>query len=145
MREKKGERKREREREREGQIEEKREKKRTRRRSARFKEPTVVKEPSSSLHLDTHKYKTQRFELTRREGTSVLAFFYCLSPLSLSFSFSFISSSLCPLPCRLPSYIGAANLFHVAAFSGPFTIFGHAAASSTVGHQSLEDTALSHP
>lgn len=29
-------------------------------RSAGFKEPTVVKEPSSSLHLDTHKYVTFR-------------------------------------------------------------------------------------
>lgn len=52
-----------------------RERERARERSAGFKEPTVVKEPSSSFHLDTHKYKTQRFELTRREGDQCSRFF----------------------------------------------------------------------
>lgn len=91
---------------------------------------TVVKEPSSSLHLDTHKYKTQPFELNRGVGEQCSRFFF-LQPFSLSSSF-------------LSSHIGAANLFHVPTFSGPFTIFGHALASDTDGHWSPKDTTLSH-
>jgi len=125
-------------REKEKKIKKKIVKERARGRAARFKEPTVVKEPSSSLHLDTHKYKTQRFELTKKER-SMFSLFSIAFLLSLSLSLFLL------LPSRLSSHIGAANLFHVPAFSGPFTIFGHAVASSTSGYRSLEDTALSHP
>ena len=56
------ERKRERERERERETLRERE-----RRIRVQRADTVVKEPSSSLHLDTHKYKAQPFELPREE------------------------------------------------------------------------------
>lgn len=63
---------------------------RKREKRAGFKEPTVVKEPSSSLHLDTHKYKAQPFELVRREGDQCSRFPPQLFPsLVLSFILSF--------------------------------------------------------
>lgn len=68
----------------------------------------MVKEPSSSLHLDTHKYKTQRFELTRRKGDECSRFFLLLlSSLSLSFSLP----SLCPLPSRLFPLTSAQQIY----------------------------------
>lgn len=48
---------------------------------------TVVKEPSSSLHLDTHKYKAQPFELPRR-----------VSSFRLSPTLDVVSSSLLVAP-----------------------------------------------
>lgn len=106
-------------------------------RSARFKEPTVVKEPSSSLHLDTHKYKTQRFELNRREGDRWCSrFFLLLLPPSLSF---FPSSSLCPLTSAQQIYFTFLPFLDLSQY---LATLRH---PSTGGHRSLEDTALSHP
>lgn len=79
-----------------------------RKRWAGFKEPTVVKEPSSSFHLDTHKYKAQSFELPKRVSS-----FYLFS-LFLRFSFSpcrFISDLLRSLPCWQSKFISCSCLF----------------------------------
>lgn len=123
---------------RKGRTERERETPRERERRIRVQRAdTVVKEPSSSLHLDTHKYKAQPFELPRRVSS------FHLPPTP--------STSLAPATLdsarlgSVPYPAGRANLFHVPAFSGPFTIFGRALASSTGrgGHRSPEDTALS--
>lgn len=87
---------------------------RERERSAGFKEPTVVKEPSSSLHLDTHKYKTQPFELTRREGEQCSRFFLLLLfslLLSLFLSLSLSSALPSSLSHRRSKFISRSCLF----------------------------------
>jgi len=82
-----------------GEKEREREKKEKEKdRSAEFKEPTVVKEPSSSLHLDTHKYKAQPFKLTRRKGDQCSRFPF----LFLLFLYLFPSLLSLSLPPSLP-------------------------------------------
>lgn len=87
-----------------------------RERRAGFKEPTVVKEPSSSLHLDTHKYKAQPFELPRRVSSFHLSSSLSLSyrPLSLCLpapSFSRHLGAHRSLPCWQSKFISRSCLF----------------------------------
>lgn len=78
-----------------------------RERWAGFKEPTVVKEPSSSLHLDTHKYKAQPFELPRRVSSFYLSLSFSVSP----FPCRSISDLLRSLSCWQSKFISRSCLF----------------------------------
>lgn len=116
-------------------IEEQREIRRER--WAGFKEPTVVKEPSSSLHLDTHKYKAQPFELPRRVSS-----FYLFS-LFFRFSFSLLLHLGSPLFLTLLAEQIYFTFLPFLDLSQYLAVLWHSAPVATgTGHQKIRLWAL---